>query len=807
MAGIRKNSKKALQASDKDFYDGLNRLYGMAVDIMGIDLSVSILGPITVNKLKSRGVITEHNLESEEDHDSGIVENPVMEHAKAILGKPVFEPEPELLDREIQKSDWMPFDPDGGGISEPDADFVAWVNSFSEAGFSNAIPYKKFELYKRQAREWLQDKKTIYDCQGADEEDEYIETEVNRIDENVSYGIRKYGKLKEASVPAGFLWFGDSFYEVQDAICYIIDCGYSPLIPKCRQIGISSVFGYIIVFKTALRFNYFSKFVTYDEKKTEELFRDKIKYAYAEFPDMFRPRENPNWANNKITFSSTKEKGRAESGLRQILCETATPSAINGGSPNMVLVDEASFVKCLTEMVDEAEAAMYWTNPKTRKRELKRQIAMWGTGGKMINDTFEDMYRTNVEAWKSGNIQGAFLPLFIDFYSNPANTQELYDNLKRKAYNKKGPKAEISRIIFHAACPITLDDVFLKSSETLIDLGAINANLRRIGDFQKQFPQGMPVGGRFKPIYDYNQPNSPGSLFTHRILGVEWEEMEETISERDGDTIKVMYPPVYRMREEPEHHRWLYRYFQGTDSINSSEGHSNFSSSIWDAVLCAPIALLDFRETDFRECYRQAILMNMYYGNCPHLVEYNSGEEFINKIDSLGLGNTLIMNAELKPRYRINGAKVGISSKANSKPFIVDSMKVMFMDYGNRFFFRTPFEQLKHFTSRKNKNGGTTWATSDTSRFRDDTLFSLTYSNIASDCYATMGLLPFDTQQAKEVNSQRTQIMRLPNGKLQRVKERPIVNLKNNINSNGNTEQQHFAGVGRPVNQAQGYPG
>lgn len=791
MAGItRKKPVKKGTPTDYQRQKGLETWYGLAFDYMGHDMSLEVLGPVAVNKLKSAGIVQKER-ESDQYENESVYESPAVSHVKAISEvierKPIGNNREILEHSEIHKHDWLPYTEEEG-LSCPEPGFIEWVNSFSEAGFSNAIPYRKFELYKQQAKRWIDANDSIYDCQNEDEEDIFIENEVARIGDNVSYGIRKYGKLKEAKVAGGFRWFGHSYYEVQDAICYIMDCGYSPIIPKCRQIGISSVFGYIVTFKTALQLNYFSKFLTYDEKKTEELFRDKIKFAYSEFPDIFRPKENPNWANNKITFSASKEKGRTESGLRQILCEVATPSAINGGSPNLVLVDEAAFVKCLTEMVDEAESAMYWTNPKTGKRELVRQMAMWGTGGKMINDTFEDMYRLSVEVWKSGNIEGAFLPLFIDFYSNPANTKKLYDELKHKAYRKKGPKANTSRIIFHAACPITLDDVFLKSSETLIDMGVINNNLLRIGEFAKKYPKGMPVGGRFKAIMDYNSPNTPESLFTHKLIGVEWEDMEETIAESDTDRsdISVMYPPAYRMREEPDKD-WIYRYFQGTDSINSAEGHSNFSSAIWDSVLCAPVALLDFRESDFRECYRQAILMNIYYGNPHHLVEYNSAEEFINKIDALGQSQTLIMNAELNPRYRINGAKVGISSKANSKPFIIDSMKTMFIEHSQRFFFRLPFEQLKHFIQKTGKDGRkTTWAASDTTRFKDDSLYAITYSKIAADCYSQMGLVPHNLKQSSETEVNRRSLKRDSNGRL--YWENINKFTPNNKNNNGRFE-------------------
>jgi hypothetical protein len=179
--------------------------------------------------------------------------------------------------------------------------------------------------------------------------------------------------------------------------------------------------------------------------------------------------------------------------------------------------------------------------------------------------------------------------------------------------------------------------------------------------------------------------------------------------------------------------------------------------------------------------------MNIFYGNPHHLVEYNSAEEFINKIDALGQSQTLIMNAELNPRYRINGAKVGISSKANSKPFIIDSMKTLFIEHSQRFFFRLPFEQLKHFIQKTGKDGRkTTWAASDTTRFKDDSLYAITYSKIAADCYSQMGLVPHNLKQSSETEQNRRSLKRDSNGRL--YWENISKFTPNNRNSNGRFE-------------------
>ena len=783
---VKNNSKKKVVRKKKpvivkDASDSLlMMLYVDIANAIGDDLAKEVLGNVTYGRMKSLGyldtkpVVNNNNDEvtlfNHNNNDISIDEITTEKAIKQIYEKKQ-EPHPELDNingNDIRKEDWLPYrKQDGMGM--PDEDFRQWILSFCVAGFSHALHYHKFELYKKQADTWLEDKTSVYDFAMDEDIDDYIQSEIRKIRINTSYIIRKSGKLKEQLAPEGYLMFGDSFYDCQSVLCYLIDCGYSLLIAKCRQIGISSVMGYIAAVKTMFRLNFFSKFIAHTDNKTNEIFRDKIKYAVSEFPTHLQAVVY-NYSGNMVTFTEDKSKGKQDSGMRVISCETATPAAINGGTPSMVFVDEAAFVNCLTEMVAEWEPTKFWNNPNTGKREIKGQIIMWGTGGKIISEVYEDMYRDSIEAWKTGNIDGAFIPVFLDFYCNPGHTAQHYETLRLQAYNKKGIKHKDLRIIFHAANALTLEDVFLKSTDTLVPFEYINAQLDRIGEFNKRFTKDMPIGGRFIPEYDYSQPNTAGSLFEYQFHTVRWETMEEVVIDDNNKRPVIITPYIYRFPEQPDT-RSPWRYFQGTDPINSSSGHSYFSSCIWDNCLLMPVALLSFREDDFRECYRQAIMMGIFYGKPPHLIEYNIGEEFINKIEHLSdMGQTLIMNNDLNPRYRIQGAKVGISNKANTKPRIIEAMRSMLSDYGNRICFRQPFEQLRTFVQKPTSNGQSyTWAAQDLNRHRDDDLFSITYSQMAADTFANAGLVYMPPDEIKLIQSQVVHIVRLPNGQLSRT--------------------------------------
>jgi hypothetical protein len=53
-------------------------------------------------------------------------------------------------------------------------------------------------------------------------------------------------------------------------------------------------------------------------------------------------------------------------------------TAINGGSPQLVLIDEIGNIGILGAMLNEGRPTMFWNNPATGKFELKRQVIMWG---------------------------------------------------------------------------------------------------------------------------------------------------------------------------------------------------------------------------------------------------------------------------------------------------------------------------------------------------------------------------------------------------------------------------------------------
>lgn len=738
--------KKAESAENAE--NDLLLLYAEASTLVGDDIARELFTPIMVTRLQQmnllhRGSEIISGIEVPDVPEQEVFDRDAESRMKARLRDEANNPNlpNDYLKGSIRKEDWLPYK---DYLYNCDPGFVQWILSF-EHGFSNAIPYDKFQLYCQQAQDWIDEKSSFADCTTHEERLDFVATEIIRTRENSLYYVMKYGKMKEAELVEGYRWFSNP-YPCQKMVAYLIDCGYSPLIGKCRQIGFSTIIGYILKLKVEMNYNFFVKFITYDGDTARSIFEDKIKFAATETPAWLSATvSNDNL--NELKFSDQKDKGRKGAGLRKITCETATVTAINGGTPNIVAVDEAAFIPILQAMMNEARPTMYWNNPKTGKREMKRQVIMWATGGKVVTDEYETLFRNALEQWKSGKFEGAFIPVFVDFYSNPANTPELYESERVYYYSQTGSDAESSKTQFHAANPLTIDDMFLKSTATLLPIFTINKHITRISDFTKTNQSIKPIYGYFEPVYDFSRPNIAGSGFEYAIKDVNWVPSSIRLEKGEDGTYSTLTPPVQMLPVLPDL-RWNYRYFQGTDPINTELGKSMFSSSVWDSYLKAPVCIINYRVADYKECYRQAVLMNLYYGGCPHLIEYNIGTNLIDFIEALGYGGTLMMNIELPVMFRINGSRIGISNKVHIRPRVIEAMRNLFEEYGDGIWFDEPFHQLKTFVEKNNaKTGATKWDRQNTKTHFDDVLFSVTYSKVAADVYQSAGLYPVNPEE------------------------------------------------------------
>lgn len=625
----------------------------------------------------------------------------------------------------INKADWIPYI--DGDKFKPEKEFVEWINSMY-LGFSNAIPYTKFNLYYQQACDWLSEEKIFTDCKTKEEKNDWLKEERRRFKENSTYFVMKYGKMKEAAIAVGYREFKESIYSCQIAINYLIDCGFSAIIAKGRQLGITSDIGAVAACKTIYNASFFVKYVCESDDKVKDIFEDKIKYPVSQLPFYVSSESSGDYQKGLKFGKKSTEKGRDKK-IRKILVETPSNTSVNGGSPDIFLVDEAGATPNVIEMVNEARPTLFWVNPNTGKYEIQRQIVMWGTGGEMKSDNFKIFYTAAWDAWKRGDYNWGFVPVFLDCWSREGFTQKEYESQKEYYYNL-GKKNQ-----FHSHFPVTVEDVFsANGDETMMSIENINYSVQRINATPATK---LPIKGKFEPIYDTNQPMGLDSRYPYKITGAEWVPGDQN---DDNSPIQLFRHPVLG---------WKYRYYQGTDPINHETGRSMFASSIWDEEEGTIACLINFRVPDYNECYLQAYLMQLYYGgvDVPHLIENNIGAVFIEFMEKTQLANTLIHNSQLNPRYHTHGVRVGISCKTHTKAKIIESMQELVDTYSQNIYYHVYFQQLRTFIKKATKEGRSKWQAMDLNRFKDDVLFAVTYSKMAADVYATLNKTPKSPSQ------------------------------------------------------------
>ena len=660
--------------------------------------------------------------------------------------------------KQIFKEDWMPKD-----RIYHEKDFVNWVNSMNRRGFQNMIRYKKFAMYCQQANDWLNDTTSISDFDSLDEKREYAINEFERCKENTLYFMDKYIQLKEGDMTGGSRKYISK--PVHKVIAYLFDCGYSFMMGKPRQIAATSTIGAIATAKLIMNRNYFIKFITMDKESGLEIFEDKVKFAFSELPDWMQPavsndRDNLFRLSRKISGAKGK-KGGVNSKF-QVVAPSA--SAINGGSPQLVMVDEAGYISILSRMIKEARPTMFVMNDKTGKLEMKRQIVIWGTGGEMDKGgkAYETEFYNTLKQWESGIFVSGIVPIFFDWTTRPGITKDFYDQ-EKLVYTVDGPDKEEKMIQFRQTYPSIIEDMFLTSQKLLVSIDWINRNKERI---QKAEYKYRPVKGYFEPIYDENFPADENSDVPYKIIGATFVPLDDFTDDMSRASVELILHPKKG---------WKNRYYQGTDPVSTDNGYSNMSSVIYDARHNTIAAIVNYRDSDHRYTFLQCMLLGIYYdvedkGGVPELIESNIGTAYIDYKQAKGYGRNLVQRLELPDHLQGGNAVIGIDNRGNRNRFIINKLYEVLESYGDRFYFTTPFDQLRTFVCKITPSGNETWGVSDTRKFHDDVLFGLVFSYICALSYSHRE--PFDAKKEGSAFKTKYVNVRDKDGMLRRVPKR-----------------------------------
>lgn len=672
----------------------------------------------------------------------------------------------------ILRHEWLP-----NSTTTHEQDFIDWINSINRYGFTKRIYYRPFALYCQQAYGWLQENKDSADFDDDDEREDYRQEELRRCDDSALYFLNKYGWYKEADADdeSGKVRYVAT--APHEFMAFLDDCGYSAGIAKGRQMAATTTLMLLDVRDVVFKTNHFMKFITEDDEKAVEIFEDKLKFAFGELPDWMRPNVL-NERDNMFKIGYKTEKGKKEGVGSKIAVVVPKRTAIAGGAPNKVKIDEAGNIPILGKMIGNARPTMYFFNKKTQTLVLKRKLWFWGTGGEMEKGgkAFETEFMAIQTAWDKGDYSPGIIPIFFDWRCRPGASQEIYDREKEIAYRKgedtRDPDAKQHITEFHQTYPNSLSDVFRTSARTLVDDDYIQAALERIDNAQAQRKDIQLVHyGYFEPIYDESRPTDEGSDVPFKIIGATFVPT--------GDLDPRITVAIFMHPKKD----WVNRYFQGTDPIDTNSGQSNFASAIWDKDAHTLSAILNFRVSDYQQVFLQSLLMGLYYDpeskyGVPELVESNRGTSYTQYKTQKGFLKNMVINSQL-PDFLVNNSTinegVGVDNKGQRNIVLINRMTELLKFYGTHIYIRIVFQQLKTFVCKISATGKEVWGPINRKYFMDDTLWALDFSYICAELVFPH-LKPKNIQQSNSTFVIKSKMVRDKHSlKLKRVYEKVAV--------------------------------
>ena len=661
--------------------------------------------------------------------------------------------------RDIQTSSWKMHKDE---ILNYSKEFYDWITAINE-GFENVkytnpkrFIYEPFENYKRQAIDMLSSPLPFNPLAPREEQKAIVRLERQRCLSNSLYGANKFLKLKDASIDTSG---GSAFnaWQSQEISLYLFDCYLSFMVGKPRQIGETSVLGGAGLMRTMFTPAYFTKFITEKSEKGFEIFEDKVKYALYNYPDYIVPTVN-NETEDLLRFIFKPSKGSSMGPNSKFKVEAPYVSAINGGTPDLVLLDEIGYIKILDGILNQGRPTMFKFNTITGRLELTRQVLGWGTGGKMDKGggAMEVEWRSLKQSWADKDFSSLLVPVFFDTFAKPGVTWDFYFQQKTVYYNKG---TEESKVDFHQTYPINDDDMFLRSSQTLLPVADINDHIIRCNKkFKTQY-------GYFQPLFDKSAPRDDLSDVPYKIIGAEFVPVESESSEL-----------AFVEMVEPPQKGWMWRYYEGTDPIFSSAGHSKMGAAIYDALTDSISCIVNVRtrsDEDHRICFLQTMLMGLYYDyeNIKNLCEANVGAGYMDYVDSHGFKRTLVKANRLPTHLQTTGNKLGVKKQGHNAKFIIGKTQELINMFGKNINIATFWTQCKTYVKKSTVAGNESWQPENRKLYYDDVLDGVTYSYIARLCYQTF--TPYQTDIDPETSRNKKVFktkLRIENGRVTRTR-------------------------------------
>ena len=627
----------------------------------------------------------------------------------------------------VSEAEWRP-----KSVIYHTKEFYEWIDSIN-SGWLNRIEYEPFNLYVQQADDWLSENKYERNFETQEEVDEFHLSEFYKCRTNKLYALNKYGWLSDPSEPSGRRkYVAGEDYIHHRILLYLFDCGYSIMLGKPRQIGTTSVIGLATAIENIFKKNNFTKFITEDKDTGEEIFNDKILYPYFQLPKWFRPEEPLNFTNNIFRISQNsggKNSRKARKGAASAKIEVVAPSrtAINGGSPQRVLVDEIGSIPILGDMINEARPTMF-VKTKESKLQQRRMLWAWGTGTTAKGGAaYEKEWNRINGLWALREPQVGIVPIFFDWHTRC--DEEHYLAEKKYYYGARAESenmdVETSKIQFHQHFPSSPSDMFVQTGKTLISRESIDGHLNRITKELRRTGHTLEYG-YFEPIYDLKKKIENQDL-PFKIIGAKF--INSGYGDDKFSTIIFEHP----------NKDWKYRYYGGTDPISSDTGVSKMTTAIWDEFRHTVSCLVNVREANNPNySFLQCMLATIYYDplnnmGVPEIVERNIGLSYRNYRETKGFWKSLMTTSEIDPYFQSGqNYDIGIDNKGHRSRQIINKLGECLSMFGDNIYISTFYNQLITFVCTIGRTGGETWSSIDKRYYMDDSLFALVYAFIAA---------------------------------------------------------------------------
>jgi len=727
-------------------------------DIMMKNKERGLLQKSTILRLKKIGIDLSDDLKEIETNQPKSVKSGQMEVSERFLKK-------QASLGETRKYEWLP-----ESLVEHDDFFFEWINSMTFGTFNEKVDYERYEMYKAQAQFWYNQNIDPYDTDNFQERKELILQEYSRIEQNTLYFSMKYAWIKEGSEDIGKLKYWPK--EHNAVIFYLLDCGYLLLIGKPRQIFATTTIGIYINKKLITQENFFMKFITEDEQTGKEILEDKVKNAFSLLPVWQRPEASRDFNKG---FKLGKKIKKGEYGKPNSRIEVLAPSktAVNGGSPQISLIDEIGNVPDLIPMIMEAMPTLYVDRNHDGKLQLVRQLIGWGTG---VSDdrgkqSFQSFWTHILSLWERKEFRSAlFVPLFLSWHTRC--NEKTYLEAQKSYYagttdEVKKFSLEERKALFYMHYPSTWEDMFGAVTNKLVSKEIIDKSQKRI---RKLSVDEKPIAGYFEPIYDYTHKYDETVGVPFRIIGARFIPKDD--SQIDNDGISAY------MYKQPQ--KWKNRYFQGTDPVQNDTGLSNFASVIWDKVDNTIACLIDYRKAhDPKAGYLQSLLMSLYYDTeknigekhgASELIENNAGGSYKAFKEMLKYDINIVGNKELPMEYQGGGSWWGINCMQKRKEKVVGDLSEVIKAYHDNINHVIVFQQLDTFIPKVGARG-VSWETMDRRLYKDDVLDALALAYLNSKINTEIPT-PITIDTYTSARKVVFELVRNPNGDLERKARR-----------------------------------